>query len=1791
MAEIHDNVADFCTQYYNKFRRRTYVTPKTFISFLGAYQVLYKTKLDEIGVLAMRMKNGLTKLVEAQASVDELRKELAVKEQEMAVASEAAEKVLNEVLAASEVANKIKEEATVVKEKAESLVALISVDQKEAESKLEAAKPALDAAEQALLTIKASDIATVRKLGKPPFLITVIMDAVCIYFKRKLEPVKADPEKNFLVPAWTESLKVMADTQFLRKLQEYPKDTINAEIIDLLVPYFNFPLYTYEAAKTACGNVAGLISWTIAMASFYEVNREVLPLKANLAIQQAKLDRAQQELGAAMELLRTKEEEVKACQEEYDKAMAFKKAVFDDAMKVKNKMDAATALIDGLAGERIRWTDQLAQFKAETERLIGDVVLLTGFLGYTGPFNQEFRQSMQQSWLDSLVRRKIPVTLSLNIIDSLSDIATVGEWNLQGLPTDDLSVQNGIIVTSARRYPLLIDPQIQGKTWIKEKEKDNQLIVSSLTHKYFRNHIEDAVSLGYPMIIEDIGEELDPALDNVLEKNHIKVGTTFKVKIGDKEVDYNSAFRVYVTTKLANPNYTPEIFARMSIIDFTVTMRGLEDQLLGRVILTEKKELETERTNLIKDVTANRRKMQELEQNLLYKLTTTKGSLLDDETVIGVLNTTKTTANEVKEKLSIAKETEIKINLAREEFRAVATRGSVLYFLVVSMAMVNVMYQTSLVQFLERFDLSMYRSEKTPIISKRIVNIIDYLTYEIFKYQCRGLYEEHKYMFVLLMCLRIDLQREAITHEEFENFIKGGAALDLNACPSKPAAWITDMTWLNLVELSKLRHYQYIIQQVTDNDKQWKTWFDKDAPEEAVIPDGYNTLDTFRKLLMIRAWCPDRTITQSRKYVASSLGQKFAEPVILNMEILYNESRPLTPMICFLSIGSDPTPYIEQLAKRLEFRVKSISMGQGQEVHARKMMTQAMTEGFWALLQNCHLSLEYMQEVLAQFMDLEKGIGSVHPDFRLWITTEVHPEFPISLLQICIKFTNEAPSGIRAGLLRTYNSMNQDHLDYSDAWQYIPLIYAISFLHTVVQERRKFGPLGWNIPYEFNSADWLSSCLFLQNHLDDIDPKRGISWQTLRYMLGEVHYGGRVTDDFDKRLLNTFCSVWFNENVFSENFLFYKGYKIITFKQVSDYLTLIDTFPPTDPPQAYGLHSNADITYQTNTTTAMFDQMLAIQPKESGGGGGESRETVVGRQASDMLSKLPKDYDPFEVKERLRLMNHLNPLNIFLRQEIDRMQKVIFLVRTTLKDLLLAVEGTIIMSESLGDALDNIYDAKVPFIWRRGSWEASTLGFWFTELVERDNQFRNWCFNGRPPCFWMTGFFNPQGFLTAMKQEVARAHKGWALDQVTLFNEVTKNVKEEINKGPAEGVYVYGLFIDGAGWDRRHARLSESINKVLYTALPVVHVFAVYCTPPPTANIYVCPVYKKSRRTGLNYITVLYLQTAKPPEHWTLRGVALLCDTHKAAIFEVSQETNKHYYSMTTPNRQCQQSETAPSMVFIFNRVQWVDITNNHTFAKMVLLPLESNPDFIHLLGVPNKWNIVDVYGLDNDALAWVPRPVLALILLFPCSERFYDHAKIESQAVKEKGQEISPNLFYMKQYVSNACGSIALIHSIANNVDRITLEDGVFKKLLEATKGKTPEERGEMLAKPGSDADSEAFKLISAHQEMAMEGQTEANPNEQVNHHFVAFVEKDGNLYELDGRKDFPINHGPTSQETFLEDVTDDILGAMNAGLRGFLVQTGKYKPGDENKIAPPPTAVVPSFVEAVEKVLSLVD
>jgi dynein heavy chain len=312
------------------------------------------------------------------------------------------------------------------------------------------------------------------------------------------------------------------------------------------------------------------------------INKKVIPLKNNLVVQERKLEIAMSDLSKAQMTLDEKQAELDKFKAKYNEAISNKQALQADADSCKRKMTAATALINGLKGEKDRWTSQSKEFAERIGRLVGDVVLATAFLSYSGPFNQTFRGNLLNIWKDDLRKRKIPFTGDVDIIGLLVDGTTIGEWNIQGLPTDELSIQNGIIVTKASRFPLLVDPQGQARSWIRKREEKNGLIVTALTNKYFRQHIEDCVSQGKPLLIEDVEEVLDPSLDNILEKNLIKSGRSMKVVFGDKEIDFVEGFYLFITTKLANPSYTPEIYAKTSIIDFTVTQKGLEDQLLGR---------------------------------------------------------------------------------------------------------------------------------------------------------------------------------------------------------------------------------------------------------------------------------------------------------------------------------------------------------------------------------------------------------------------------------------------------------------------------------------------------------------------------------------------------------------------------------------------------------------------------------------------------------------------------------------------------------------------------------------------------------------------------------------------------------------------------------------------------------------------------------------------------------------------------------------------------------------------------------------------------------------------------------------------------------------------------------------------------------------------------------------------------------------------------------------------------------------------------------------------------------
>ena len=230
-----------------------------------------------------------------------------------------------------------------------------------------------------------------------------------------------------------------------------------------------------------------------------------------------------------------------------------------------------------------------------------------------------------------------------------------------------------------------------------------------------------------------------------------------------------------------------------------------------------------------------------------------------------------------------------------------------------------------------------------------------------------------------------------------------------------------------------------------------------------------------------------------------------------------------------------------------------------------------------------------------------------NPNFRLFITAAESKEFPLGLLQMCTKVTNEPPAGMRAGLMRSYTvTVDQDRIDRLDTDMWRQLLFALCFLHSVVQERRKFGSLGWCIPYEYNTGDITACILFLEKHLYN----GPISWQTFQYMVAEVQYGGKITDNLDRRMFITYTQQWLTTNTCAEGYTYNPAtpifpisknfqYTVPVFAEHKEYKTFISGFPEVDSPEIFGLHPNADLTYRVKEVDGLLPTMSETQPRHS----------------------------------------------------------------------------------------------------------------------------------------------------------------------------------------------------------------------------------------------------------------------------------------------------------------------------------------------------------------------------------------------------------------------------------------------------------------------------------------------------------------------------------------------------------------------------------------------------------------
>ncbi|KIY98975.1 dynein heavy chain, partial [Monoraphidium neglectum] len=693
------------------------------------YKSVLARKRKESQEAIDRLENGLNKLHKTQADVDVLvedaRKMAVEVEHKVASANVFADQVgvEKEKVAAENDSAKVEADkcAVIAKEVAEKQVmGALSGDsggkatRASCEADLAAAEPLVAQAEAALDTLNKKDLGETKSLKKPPPGVDDITAVVIIL-------LEGNPKDK----SWSAATKLMNNVdKFLERLRCYKtvidEGKVQKKTVDACRSYLELPHFNRDVIFTKSHAAAGLCDWAVNIVKYYDVVSEVRgpkvvePKRMELAAANTKLQDANTMLAAVQQKVAELNAKVQALEAQFNAAVDDKNAAIRESERCQLKLQLANRLINALASEGERWARTVEQLRAGYDVLTGDMLVASAFVSYAGPFTSRFRSGLISDWIKFLTDKGVPMTEGIkDPLSLLVDDALVASWIRQGLPSDPTSVQNGTILVNSERWPLMMDPQLQGVLWIKEREAKNGLQVVRMGADNMMVVIERAMAAGNSVLIENMGESIDAVLNPVITRSTFKKGRSLYIKLGDKDVEYNRSFKLFLHTKLSNPHYPPEIQAETTLINFTVTeqarlgiafltlslMAGLEDQLLALVVNKERPDLEETKTQLIIQNTEFTIKLKQLEDELLYKLSTAEGDITEDVGLIESLEESKRVATDITDKVAEARETEGAINDSRNKYRPVAQRGAMLFFLLNSLSKIHAFYQFSLNAF------------------------------------------------------------------------------------------------------------------------------------------------------------------------------------------------------------------------------------------------------------------------------------------------------------------------------------------------------------------------------------------------------------------------------------------------------------------------------------------------------------------------------------------------------------------------------------------------------------------------------------------------------------------------------------------------------------------------------------------------------------------------------------------------------------------------------------------------------------------------------------------------------------------------------------------------------------------------------------------------------------------------------------------------------------------------------------------------------------------------------------
>ncbi|KAM3134143.1 Dynein heavy chain 3 [Paramecium bursaria] len=1026
---INQSVEIAAKLYEEEQNKKTHFTQLHYLQMIDLFQKINSEQTQMLQNQFEKIETGLSQLRQANEEITNLQNELEDMAPEI-------ERARQETAAMTLRITKEKEDADskeiiFLKDEQEAQIQQLEATKlaEEAERSVEEVNSQLELTLQEVQKLKKEHLVEIKSLGKPPKPVIVILSGVVILnldnLKQKggeiaIKQVEGKKEEDYFETAKRYFLN--DPKELLEILRVYDKNNINPIHIQRLEKQVLFdPEFSMERAKQCSAAVKHLYSWVKAMYDYNRVYIDTKPLRERLQASQEQLQEKTQILNEKKQQLIHVQEIVKRLQLQLREKVELQQQLTQQTQECEQKLKRAQQLTKGLSNEQSRWRDQIQSIKSSLQTVKQDSAIQSAFITYCGPFTQTYRKQLLFQWK-----------------------------NPKNLISDNYTQQNEFILSKSQQYVLCIDPQLQASKIIKKYE--NIYLMSGFDQKLFDNLIQ----LRQAIFMENI---------NIIPR-----------------LPFIQGQKIYLTTMHPNPKINMDLFAKLCIVNFTITQEGLEDLMLDFIISLENPNLQSQTQQYIQQSNDNKQKLHQIEESILSTLGNTKiTDLLNDDTLINQLSYSKILVNELLKSQEEMKLTHEFILDSRNQYFRLAKKSSQIFFVIQKLQYLQYLYQFSLEFFQETFSNSLRSTIANSDIELKSDNVYNRFICEIYIKVAGSLFEKDQLIFSFLLAF----QEINLNNSDWKYLVQQTYP---NQNFDKQFYWIDDYQ-KDIIYSRLLCLKTHLAKSILEN-------FDciRDFYLDCGQIPSFNTQSDLQQINLVKAIKPEKLkqfikekIALRLTYYLEPFDNIFQKNQRQNLESMFAEAKRL--LIVIVQPNQNALERIKVFAKSKNFQKKwlTVSMGQGQGPKAEKAIKEAADEGLWVILQNCHIAQTWMNEL----DKLSKIEG--HENFRIWLTTQPTDIIPARIIQQSTK-------------LIFYSEDTATNIDEKQQG----LNNILQQFHQHMNLRIKLGKLGFNYVYDLNQEDHNIT----KGQLNVLSDLNG-----LKFIICELHYGGKMLDQNDLLIL------------------------------------------------------------------------------------------------------------------------------------------------------------------------------------------------------------------------------------------------------------------------------------------------------------------------------------------------------------------------------------------------------------------------------------------------------------------------------------------------------------------------------------------------------------------------------------------------------------------------------------------------------------------------------------------------